>query len=248
MDAKGKIAVVTGGSRGVGRGIALKLATFGADVAILFRKRRDEAEVVVAEITKLGCKAKAYQCDIAKLDQVQAAFAEAKKDFGRIDILVNNAALASWGNFIGETTEEEFDKIVKADLYGPYFCIRQVLPIMREQKSGSIISISSSITLMYPVSGGPYAVAKSGVEAMMRVMAKEERENNIRINAVAPGLVETEMGRKLMGVQDMKDLYASSPFGRVCQPEDIANMVLYLVSPEGSYIHGQVIHVNGGLA
>jgi NAD(P)-dependent dehydrogenase (short-subunit alcohol dehydrogenase family) len=101
---------------------------------------------------------------------------------------------------------------------------------------------------MYPVTGGPYAVAKSGLEALTKVLAKEEVENNIHVNAIAPGLVETDMGRKLVGLEDMKTMYAQSPFGRVCQPEDIANMVLYLVSEKGSYIHGQVIYVNGGMA
>ncbi|MEW6439961.1 MAG: SDR family oxidoreductase [bacterium] len=246
MDANGKVAVVTGAGRGVGRGIALRLAGAGADVAILFRKKPEPAEEVRATIARMGRRVEAYACDVSDEARVRTTFDEIRKRFGRIDILVNNAGLASWGNYIHDTTPEEWDRIMKANVYGPYYCVREVLPIMREQKSGHIVNISSSITRMYPVTGGPYAVAKAGLEALTQVLAKEEVANNIHVNAIAPGIVETDMGRKLVRVDDMKTMYESSPFGRVCQPEDIANMVLYLVSPEGSYIHGQVIYVNGG--
>ncbi|UCD85230.1 MAG: SDR family oxidoreductase [Deltaproteobacteria bacterium] len=246
MDASGKVAVVTGGGRGIGRAIALKLAGAGADVAILYRKRPEPAAEVKAEIEKMGRRGEAYQCDVSDQNRVHEVFAEIKEKFKRIDILVNNAGLASWGNFIHDTTFLEWDKIMKANIYGPYNCIREVLPLMREQKGGYIISLSSVITQVTPPTGGPYAVAKAGVEALTKVVANEELGNNIRVNAIAPGLVETEMGRKLVGVEDMKTMYPNMPFGRVCQPEDIANMVLYLVSEEGSYIQGQVIHINGG--
>ena len=248
MDAIGKMAVVTGAGRGVGRSIALGLAEAGADVAILYRKKPEPAQEVKERILKMGRRVEAYPCDVSDPKRVHEVFDEIRKAFGRIDILVNNAALASWGHTIHDTSVEEWDKILKANIYGPFFCIREVLPIMRRQKSGHIINISSSITLMYPVTGGPYAVAKAGLEALTKVLAKEEVDNRIHVNAIAPGLVETDMGRKLVGLEDMKTMYAQSPFGRVCQPEDIANMVLYLVSEKGGYIQGQVIHVNGGMA
>jgi 3-oxoacyl-[acyl-carrier protein] reductase len=248
MDAKGKVAVVTGAGRGVGRGIALKLAEAGADVIIFYRKKPEPAELVKSEIEKMGRKVKAYQCDVSDHDLVHEVFKEIKQDFKRIDVLVNNAGLASWGNFIHDTTYEEWDKVLKTDIYGPYNCIREALPIMREQQGGHIINISSTITMSYMATGGPYAVAKAGIEALTKVVAKEEMSNNIRVNAIGPGLVETDMGRKMLGIDDMKEIYKQSPFGRVCQPEDIGNLILFLISEEGSYIHGQVIYVNGGAA
>ncbi len=246
MDLSDKVAVVTGAGRGIGRSIAVKLAEAGADVAILYRKKPEPAAEVKAEIEKLGRRCEPFMCDISDNELVHQTFESIIDSFGRVDILVNNAGLASWGNFIHDTTFVEWDKILKADLYGPYNCIHEVLPIMRKQKSGNIISISSTITQIFPPTGGPYAVAKAGLEALTKVLSKEETINNIRVNAIGPGVVETDMGRKLMHVDDMKKIYSQMPFGRACQPEDIANMVLFLVSDEGSYIHGQVIYINGG--
>ncbi len=246
MNANGMVAVVTGGGRGIGRCIALKLAGAGADVAIIYRKKPGPAAEVKSELEKLSRKAEAYQCDVSDPETVHETFGKITKTMGRIDILVNAAGLASWGNFIHDTTYTEWDKIMKANIYGPYNCIRETLPVMREQKSGHIINISSIITQINPPTGGPYAVAKAGLEALTKVLAKEETSNNIHVNAIAPGVVETDMGRKLMHVDDMKKIYSQMPFGRVCQPEDIANLVLYLISEEGGYIHGEVIFVSGG--
>lgn len=248
MDASGKIAVVTGGSRGIGRGIALRLAQAGADIAVLYRKKPEPAAEVKSDIEKLGRRAAVYQCDVSDENRVHEVFEEIKGTFKRIDVLVNNAGLASWGNFIHDTTFQEWDKVMKANIYGPFNCIRETLPIMRKQKGGHIISISSTITQINPPTGGPYAVAKAGLEALTKVLAREEAGNNIHVNAIGPGLVETEMGRKLARVDDMKKIYSRSPFGRVCQPLDIANMALFLISEEGSYIQGQVIYINGGQA
>ncbi len=246
MDASGKVAVVTGGGRGIGRAIAIRLAGAGADVAVLYRKKPEPAGEVKAEIEKLGRKCLALMCDVSDRDKVHEAFDRIKEEFGRIDILVNNAGLASWGNFIHDTTFEEWDKVMKANIYGPYNCIREVLPVMRAQKAGHIINMSSSITQMNIPTGGPYAVAKAGLETLTRVVAAEETSKGIHVNAIGPGLVETDMGRKLVRVEDMKKIYPSMPFGRVCQPEDIANLILFLTSDEGSYIQGQVIYINGG--
>jgi NAD(P)-dependent dehydrogenase (short-subunit alcohol dehydrogenase family) len=246
MDLSGKAAVVTGAGRGIGRAVALALAGQGAEVAILYRKKPEPAAEVVAEIEKLGRKAEAYMCDVSDQEKVGEVFSKIKDKFGRIDVLVNAAGLASWGNFIADTTFLEWDKIMKADIYGPYNCIKEVLPVMREQKGGHIINISSSITVINPPTGGPYAVAKAGLEALTKVLAAEETGRNIHVNAIAPGLVETDMGRKLVGVDDLKKIYSTMPFGRVCQPEDLANLVLFLISEKGGYIQGQVIYLNGG--
>jgi 3-oxoacyl-[acyl-carrier protein] reductase len=231
MNLEGKIAVVTGAGRGIGSAIAKKFAAAGADVAILYRKKPEPAANTVAEIEKLNRKAKAYQCDVSDQELVSRTFSDIKAEFGRIDVLVNNAGLASWGNFIADTTPLEWDKIMKSNVYGPYNCIHEVLPIMREQKGGHIISISSSITLVNPPTGGPYAVAKAGLESLTKVVAAEETGKNIHVHAIGP---------------DMKKMYANMPFGRVCQPDDIANMALFLCSEEAGYIQGQVIYINGG--
>ncbi len=239
-------AVVTGAGRGIGRGIALKLAEAGADLAIVYRKRPEPATELKVEIEGLGRTCHIYQCDVSEEELVRQTFKNIQTDLGRIDILVNNAGRASWGNTIHDTTTVEWDAVLKANLYGPFFCIREVLPVMREQGGGRIVNISSSITQTIPAQGGPYTISKVGLEALTKTIAKEETPNNIRINAVSPGLVETDMGRSLMGVDDMKNLYKSLPFGRACQPADIANAVLYLVSEAGSYIQGEAIYINGG--
>lgn len=246
MELQGKTAVVTGGGRGIGRVTALKLAGAGADVAVLYRKQEAPAAEVRAEIEKLGRKARAYQCDVSDPARVHETFASIKQEFGRVDVLVNSAGLASWGHFIHDTTFEEWDKVMKADIYGPYNCIREALPLMRAQKGGHIINVSSSITQMNPPTGGPYAVAKAGLEALTKVLAAEETSHNIHVNAIAPGLVETDMGRKLVKVNDMAQIAGKMPFGRVCQPADVANLALFLISEEGSYVQGQVIYLNGG--
>lgn len=246
MEPEQRVAVVTGGGRGIGGAVALALAQEGYDVGILYRKKPEPAAEVVAGIEALGRRAESYQCDVADARLVSRTFAGINEFFGRIDVLVNSAGLASWGNFIADTTFEEWDKVIKADLYGPYNCIREVLPIMRGQRGGHIINISSTITQINPPTGGPYAVAKAGLEALTRVLAREETGRGIHVNAIAPGLVETDMGRKLMGLKDLSGMHASMPFGRVCQPKDIADMVVFLTSPQGSYIQGQVIFINGG--
>lgn len=244
--SENRVAVVTGGGRGIGRSIALALAKNGCDVAILYRKKPEPASEVKALIEAGGRVCEAFQCDVSDPELVTGTFTKIKDKLGRIDILVNAAGLASWGNFIADTTFVEWDKIMRANIYGPYNCIREALPVMRQQGGGHIINISSSITQINPPTGGPYAVAKAGLESLTKVLAAEETSKKIHVNAIAPGLVETDMGRKLVGTDDLKKIYASMPFGRVCQPEDIANLVVFLVSEEGSYIQGQVIYLNGG--
>ncbi len=246
MDLNGYVSVVTGGGRGIGRAVARALSGAGSEVAVIFRKKPEPAAETVAELERAGRRAAAYQCDVSDPERVREVFADIKGEFGKIDVLVNCAGLASWGNFIHDTTYLEWDKVMKANIYGPFNCIRETLPIMREQKGGHIVNISSTITRMNPPKGGPYAVAKAGLESLTEILAKEETGHNIHVNAIAPGLVETDMGRKLVGLPDLGKLHKSMPFGRVCQPEDVANVVMFLLSERGSYIQGQIIHVNGG--
>lgn len=240
-----KTAIVTGAGRGIGRGIAIALAEAGADLALLYRKQQEPAAELKNIIEIKGRHCGIYKCDVADEAVVKNTFNQIREELGQIDILVNNAGLASWGNTIHDTTSVEWDRVLKANLYGPFFCIQEVLKAMRQQGGGHIINISSAITKNIPAKGGPYGVAKVGLEALTRTIAKEETQNNIHVNVIAPGLVETDMGRSLVNTKDMSTIYKNLPFGRACQPEDIANGVLFLLSQAGSYIQGEVIYIDG---
>ena len=171
-------------------------------------------------------------------------------DFGHVDILVNNAGIASRGNSVLDTDPAELERVVRIHALGPHQLCQLVLPSMREQSRGDIVMISSTATLGYGANGAPYNMGKAAMEALAYTLAKEERPHGIRVNIVAPGLVETEMGRRLMkataGVEDLRQLDALMPFGRVCQPEDIAGAVRFLVSEGASYLTGEKVNVHGG--
>jgi NAD(P)-dependent dehydrogenase (short-subunit alcohol dehydrogenase family) len=171
-------------------------------------------------------------------------------DFGHVDILVNNAGIASRGQSVADTDPAEMERVVRTHAFGPHYLSKLVLPSMRTRPRGDIIMISSVAARSLGANGAPYNMGKAAMEALATTLSKEERPNGIHVNVVAPGLVETEMGSRLVrataGVTDIKTLYASSPFGRVCQPEDIANAVRYLVSDRAGYVTNQRIQVDGG--
>jgi NAD(P)-dependent dehydrogenase (short-subunit alcohol dehydrogenase family) len=249
MTLEGRVALVTGGSRGIGRGIALALAEDGADVAVNYRQDEDAAAETVAEIEKLGGRTRAYQASIDDRAQDEAMVAAVLDELGPVDILVNNAGIASRGRDVVGTEFAEIERVVGTHAFGAFHLCQLVLPTMREQPRGDIVMISSIATRHWNGWSSPYNMGKAALEALAFTLAKEEQRNNIRVNVVAPGLVETEMGRRLVkgtaGVEDIKTLYGASPFGRVCQPEDVANVVRFLVSDQGSYVSGQRIFVEG---
>ena len=249
MSLSGKIAIVTGGNRGIGKGIALGLAEDGADIAVNFRKNEDEANATVAAIEKLGVRAIAYQAPVDDYEAVREMVANVASDFGQIDILVNNAGIASRGLSVANTEPAEFERVVRTHTFGTFYATHEVIPHLRERPRGDIIMISSAATRRWMANGAPYNVGKAGIEAIAYGVAKEELPNNIRVNVVAPGIVESDMGNRLMkatrGVDDPRDLDASMPFGHVCQPEDVANVVRYLVSDLNSYVTGERIYVDG---
>ncbi len=249
MGLEGKVAFVTGGGRGIGRGCSLALARGGADIAIAYRKDEKTAEETAAEIRKLGRKARAIQCDVSQEDQVKAAVAEVVDQMGKIDILVCNAGIASRGNAVRDTSTEEMRRVLDTHIMGSFWCCREALDSMRASGDGRIIIISSVATISHGARGAPYNMAKSALESLMKTLCKEEGPNGIRVNAIGPGLIETEMGRRLVAARsgtDIKDLYATHPFGRVGQPEDIGNLAAFLCSDEGGYVSGQTIYVHGG--
>jgi NAD(P)-dependent dehydrogenase (short-subunit alcohol dehydrogenase family) len=241
---------VTGGGRGIGRRIALGLAEDGADVAVGYRKDADAAAAAVDEIGKLGRRAVAYPGSVDSLDDDRRMVEAVVADFGGIDILVNNAGLASRGQSVAATEPAEMERVVRSHAFGAHHLCQAALPSMRTRGRGDIVFISSVITREYPANSAPYAMGKAAAEALAFTLAKEERAHGIRVNVVAPGLVDTDMGRRLvkatMGVEEIHSLDAGAPFGRVCSPDDVAAVVRFLVSDGGAYLTGQRIYVDGG--
>jgi NAD(P)-dependent dehydrogenase (short-subunit alcohol dehydrogenase family) len=182
--------------------------------------------------------------------EVAAMVAAAVADFGFVDILVNNAGIASRGQKVSDTEAEEVERLLRTHAVGAHAACRAVLPSMRTRPRGDIVMISSAITREYPTNGAPYAMAKSALEALAFTLAREERRHGIHVNVVAPGLVVTDMGRRLakatMGADDIHSLDARFPFGRVCTPEDVAGVVRFVVSPAAGYLTGERLSVDGG--
>jgi 3-oxoacyl-[acyl-carrier protein] reductase len=248
-DVRERVALVTGGGRGIGRAISLGLAADGADVAVNYRKDEAAALETVREIEALGRRAVAYQASIDSLEEDERMVAAVLADFGRVDILVNNAGIASRGNTVVKTDPGEVERLLASHAVGPHHLCRLVLPSMRESPRGDIVFISSIATDSFGAGGAPYSMGKAAMEALAWTLAKEEQRRGIHVNVVAPGLVETEMGRRLVkagGVEDISTLHAAMPFGRVCQPEDVADVVRFFVSDAGSYLSGQRVVVDGG--
>jgi NAD(P)-dependent dehydrogenase (short-subunit alcohol dehydrogenase family) len=250
MTLAGRVAIVTGGGRGIGRAISMGLAQDGAAIAVNYRRDEEAAKATVAAIQAAGGKAKAYLASVDNWDEDQAMVEQVVADFGYVDILVNNAGIASRGNSVFDTDPAEMERVVRTHAFGPFYMSKLVLASMRTRPRGDIIFISSVATSGYGGNGSPYNMGKAAEEALSFTLYKEERKHNIHVNIVAPGLVESDMGVRLAratrGTKDIRELDATSPFGHVCQPEDVANVVRYLVSDAASYLTGQRIMVDGG--
>lgn len=245
----GRIALVTGGGRGAGRAISLGLAADGADVAVNYRRDEESALATVAEIEALGRRSIAVQASVDDPNADAAMVDRVCGELGPISILVNNAGQASRGQSVAKTEDWEVAKLLGTHAVGPHHLSRLVVPHMRECERGDIVFISSVATDHDAPNGAPYNMAKAAMESLAMTLAKEEQRNGIRVNIVAPGLIETEMGRRLVkagGVDDISTLHDVFPFGRVCQPEDIADVVRFLVGPQGSYVSGTRLRVDGG--
>ncbi len=249
MQLEGRVALVTGGGRGIGRGISELLASEGATLAVNYRKDVEAAEETVKAIEAAGGRARAYPASVDDEEQNQAMVAAVLDELGPIDLLVHNGGIASRGKSVADTDMAELERVVRTHALGPHALTRMVLPSMRTRPRGDIVMISSVATSHYAGNGAPYNMGKAALEALAFTLAKEERPHNIHVNVVAPGLVESEMGRRLAkagGVDDLRLLDASSPFGHVCQPSDVARVVLWLCSDGAGYVTGQRIECNGG--
>ncbi len=241
---KGKTALITGAGRGIGREIALKMASQGASVIIADIDEKT-MEAVKDEASGLGVKSMAAKMDISNSNSVATAIGKVLEEFGSIDILVNNAAIFREAPFL-EMTPEQWQQTVDINLTGMFNVTRALAPVMAENGSGSIISIASVDAFQGCRNYSHYAMTKAGVVGLSRTLAQELGPKGIRVNAIAPGIMLTEMTRDR--VEANKDAYlARVPIGRIGVPEDIANAALFLASEMSSYITGQVIHVNGGM-
>jgi 3-oxoacyl-[acyl-carrier protein] reductase len=243
------VALVTGGGRGIGRAISLALAADGADIAVNYRRDAEAAAETVSAIEALGRRAVAYPASVDSLDDDRRMVEQVLADFGGVDILVGNAGIASRGQTVVDTDPAELERVVRTHAFGAHHLCQAVVPSMRERGGGSIVLISSVATLNHSANGAPYNMAKAALESLGYTLAKEELGNNIKVNIVAPGLVDTAMGQKLMkavaGIDDIRSLDSAMPFGHVCRPEDVAAVVRWLVGPDNTYVTGQKINVDG---
>lgn len=244
MELEGKGAIVTGGSLGIGTAIALDLAKSGANVAINYRKHDKEAKEVVAKIEQMGRKGLVVKADVSNFEEAQRMVENVVKEFGRLDILVNNAGV-NWDGVVWKMTEEQWDAVINIDLKGCFNYIRAVAPIFREQKSGKIVNITSINAMRGKFGQANYSAAKAGIIGLTKTVAKELGKYNINVNAVAPGMIETEMMADLP--EDIKQkAIDETVVNRLGKPEEVAHVVTFLCSESARHVTGEVIKVDGG--
>lgn len=242
---KGKNAIVTGASKGIGKEIAKKLASCGANIILNYRSSEEEAKKVEEEIKAFGVEVLRVKADISKSVEVELLVDEAKKRFGNIDIMVNNAGITK-DTLILRMKEEDFDSVIDVNLKGVFNCLKAITPVMVKQRSGKIINISSIVGLIGNAGQVNYAASKAGVIGMTKSLAKELGSRGINVNAVAPGFIDTDMTAVLK--EKAKDEFKKTiPLRRLGKPEDVANLIAFLVSSNADYITGQVINVDGGM-
>ena len=241
---KGRTAVVTGGSRGIGRAVCLKLAQNGCDVAFLYAGNEGKASETLTELQALGVKAAAFRCDVSDSNAVKEVFGRILTQFGHIDILVNNAGITRDKLVLGMKCED-FDDVIGVNLRGTFYTIKQVYPLFAKQRSGKIVNISSVAGLMGNAGQANYAASKAGVIGLTKTVAKELASRGVCCNAVAPGFIRTDMTEKF---SDDEKVVSTIPVNRVGTPEEVASLVLFLCLPCSDYITGEVIRIDGGLA
>ncbi|QGG50371.1 3-oxoacyl-[acyl-carrier-protein] reductase [Lysinibacillus pakistanensis] len=242
---EGKVAVVTGASRGIGRAIALKLADEGAKVVVNYSGSQAKAEEVVARIKENGGEAIAVQASVSQTEEVTALMDTAVKTFGSLDILVNNAGITR-DNLLMRMKEDEWDDVLNTNLKGVFLCTKAVTRQMMKQRAGRIINISSIVGVAGNAGQANYVAAKAGVIGLTKTTAKELASRNILVNAIAPGFIETEMTDQLP--EELKQgMLTQIPLAKLGQPEDIAKAVAFLASDDANYMTGQTLHIDGGM-
>ena len=244
MDLEGKVALITGGSMGIGTAISLNMAQNGADVALTYRRHEQEALDVVEKIQGMGRKSKAYKVDVSEFEAVQNLVNEVLQEFEHLDILINNAGM-NWDGVVWKMTEEQWDKVIDVDLKGTFNFIRAVAPLFREQKAGKIINITSINGLRGKFGQSNYSAAKAGTIGLTKTVAREMGKYNVNVNSVAPGMILTDMFKDLP--EEIKQKAADETvFNRLGDPDDVAHIVSFLASDRSRHITGEVIKVDGG--
>lgn len=245
MSLQNKTAIVTGASRGIGRAIALELASLGAKIVVNYSGSEARAQEVVATIKEAGGEAIAVQANVANADSVAALINETLTAFGTIDILVNNAGITR-DNLLMRMKEDEWDDVMNTNLKGVFLCTKAVTRQMMKQRSGRIINISSIVGVIGNPGQANYVAAKAGVIGLTKTTAKELASRNILVNAIAPGFITTDMTDEL--TDDLKQaMLAQIPLAKLGQPEDIAKAVAFFASDAANYITGQTLHIDGGM-
>ena len=242
----GKVAIVTGASKGIGAGIAKEMATAGARVVVNYASSREGAERVVNEITRNGGEAVAVQGDMSKAEDVKRLFAEAKQAFGRLDVLVNNAGVFHFEP-IGAITENEFHRQFNINVLGPILATQESLGYFGDE-GGSVINISSVVAVKPPLHSSVYSATKSALDTVTQVLANELGPKKIRVNSLSPGAIETEGAHTagIIGSDFEKHIVAQTPLGRIGQPVDIAKVAVFLASDDSAWVSGQRIITSGG--
>lgn len=245
MNLQGKVALVTGSSKGIGAAIALAYARAGADVLINYNRDQSGAEKIVQQIKQLGCRTKAYGADVSNAEQVKTMVSEIVKEFDKIDILVNNAGITR-DNILFRMKENDWDQVIDTNLKSMFLCTKAVSKKMLKKRSGKIINITSVIGLIGNPGQVNYAAAKAGILGLTKTLAKELGPIGINVNAIAPGFIVTQMSDEI--ADELKEQMLNSiPLGRFGKPEDVADLALFLSSDKSDYITGQVFNVDGGM-
>ncbi len=245
MKLQNKVAIVTGGSRGIGRGICLVLAREGVKVVVNYANHSQPAEEVVSAIRQAGGAALACKADVGKADDARRLVETAVANFGGLDILVNNAGVAT-NAFVVDMTEEEWDCVLDTNLKGPFLCARAALPHLIKQKSGNIINIASLVARQGSFQHAHYAASKAGLIALTQSLAKEVGQYGIRVNAISPGRIESDMEPQ-RSARMRGQWISETPLGRLGTPGDIAQVVAFLSTDAASFITGETLNVNGGI-
>ena len=243
-----RVALVSGAGRGIGASIAAALAKDGADIALNYNRDEAAAQETADRLGALGARVRLYQGSVGDAAACERIVEAAAGDFGRLDILVHNAGIASRGLPVAKTSPEEVEKLMRVHAFGAFYLAHYALPHLLAAPRGDIVMLSSIATLVPQAGGAPYNMAKAAIEALAKTLAKEVNRHGIRVNVVAPGLTATDMGSRLAKAVTgaaIADLDAAYPFGHVCTPEEVANVVAFLCSPQNGYVSGQVIYVEG---
>ena len=245
LNIKGKVALVTGASKGIGRSIALLLASYGAIVVANYNSSKDEAEKLEAELQKKSPGSACIKCDIGNTEEVKKLFASINEKFKKLDILVNNAGIFK-ESFMLMTREEDYDEVMRINLKGSYVCMQHAAKLMMRQRSGKIINMSSIVGVDGAKGQTHYAASKAGIIGLTKSAAKELAQMGITVNAIAPGFIDTEMITGYKG-ESRKKVIGNIALGRIGKPDDVAKVMLFLASSLSDYVTGQVIGVDGGM-